>query len=117
MGKLLESSVTLKEGWRKILLPGLDLRKSTKQQQEAPFGGRSLADSVVSLSVQASKLDSKERINKANYEKGYLKSLVKETNVNGRSSVRNMLDMFGSGGGGDQRRSLNEHSSALPSIR
>lgn len=70
MAKLLESSVTLKEGWRKVLLPGLDLRKSTKQV-EAPHG-RSLADSIVSLSAQAANLDSKERSKRKNYEKGYL---------------------------------------------
>jgi len=72
-------TVTLKEGWRARLLPGID----TRLQKRVPLGGHSLADSIIALSSKATKIDSKQKT-KFNYESSRIQSVVNETNIHGR---------------------------------
>ena len=82
----LAGTVTLKEGWRKVLLPDLDLRSKkyplkSKADEQMPRDKRQRGDKM---------LDSKER-KMINYESSRIKSVVNETNINGRQSVKNLL--------------------------
>ena len=86
--EMVAGTVTLKDGWRKVLLPKLDIRSSKKEGQK-PNRIKGLMPNV------SNKLnrDGKER-KQLNYEQGRIKSLIADTNAHGRQSVKNLMTMF-----------------------
>ena len=99
------ASVTLKDGWRKVLLPSLDLRNqrhtraeetSSPQETQPVLKKSPRADpaSVNFFELASNKLDPRGRREVANYETNMVRNLVNETNVAGRQSVRNLLQIY-----------------------
>lgn len=92
----LANSVTLKDGWRKAMLPGIIDLRNQKQQihggQSSMVGNDGLATQIMSARVPK-KLDHRER-QKLDHEKKRIQSLVNEGNIAGRQSVRNLLQIY-----------------------
>lgn len=70
--EMVAKSVTLKEGWRKVLLPSLDLRNKKHVEAE----GSSIANGIGTQLKQKIKVENRGQRKIVNYESNKLKNLV-----------------------------------------